>query len=84
MSFFLSIPALIGAGLYELPSASSGDIPVRRHDRRHHRQLRRRLRVVAWLLKFVAHHSIVWFVGYRVAVGAILIVLLATGALSPT
>ena len=39
---------------------------------------------VAWLLKFVAHHPITWFVTYRVALGVVLIVLLATGALSPT
>ena len=37
---------------------------------------------VAWLLKFVAHHSIVWFVGYRLAVGAILLGLLATGTIT--
>ena len=39
---------------------------------------------VAWLLKFVAHHPITWFVRYRVAVGVVLIIVLATGALSPT
>ena len=31
---------------------------------------------VAWLLRFVAHHPITWFVGYRVASVVILIVLL--------
>jgi undecaprenyl-diphosphatase len=39
---------------------------------------------IAWLLKFVAHHSIVRFVPYRVAVGLLVIVLLATSALSAT
>ena len=24
---------------------------------------------IAWLLRFVAHHSIAWFVPYRVALG---------------
>jgi len=39
---------------------------------------------VAWLLKFVAHHPITWFVGYRVALGVVLLVVLGTGALSAT
>jgi undecaprenyl-diphosphatase len=39
---------------------------------------------VAWLLRFVADHSIVWFVPYRVALGTIILVLLATGTMSPT
>jgi len=39
---------------------------------------------VAWLLKFVEHHPITWFVGYRVALGVVLLVVLGTGALSAT
>ena len=39
---------------------------------------------IAWLLRFVAHHPITWFVPYRVALGALLIVLLATGVMSAT
>ena len=39
---------------------------------------------VAWLLRFVAGHSITLFVPYRVALGAVLIVLLATGVVSAT
>jgi undecaprenyl-diphosphatase len=39
---------------------------------------------VAWLLRFVAHHPITWFVPYRVALGTILIVLLASGVVSAT
>ena len=37
---------------------------------------------VAWLLKFVAHHSIVTFVWYRVAVGVILMGLLGAHVIS--
>ncbi len=86
MSFFLSIPALVAAGLYELPSAvgdQSSISPV--------------LTIiatvvsflvayvsVAWLLRFVAHHSIAWFTPYRIAVGLVLMILLATGVVSPT
>jgi len=34
---------------------------------------------IAWLLRFVVRHSIVWFVWYRVALGLILIVALTVG-----
>jgi undecaprenyl-diphosphatase len=39
---------------------------------------------VAWLLRFVAHHSIAWFVPYRVALGLVVLGLLAGGAISAT
>ena len=39
---------------------------------------------VAWLLKFVAHHSIGKFVPYRVGLGVVIIVLLATSVMTPT
>jgi len=34
---------------------------------------------IAWLLRFVVRHSIVWFVWYRVALGIVLIVALVAG-----
>jgi undecaprenyl-diphosphatase len=39
---------------------------------------------IAWLLRFVAHHPITWFVPYRVALGVVLIALLATNAIAAT
>ena len=39
---------------------------------------------IAWLLRFVAHHSIAWFVPYRVALGTAILVLLATGVMTAT
>jgi undecaprenyl-diphosphatase len=39
---------------------------------------------VAWLLRFVTKHSIEVFVLYRVALGLVLVVLLATGTASAT
>ena len=84
VSFYLSIPALVAAGLFELPDATSGDTSTG-------------VLVVgvvvafvvayasiAWLLRFVAHHPITWFIPYRVGLGVLLIVLLATGAMSAT
>jgi undecaprenyl-diphosphatase len=84
MAFFLSIPALTGAGAYELPSALSGDISVGSTVVATVVSFLVAYAAVAWLLKFVAHHSIVWFVGYRLALGLLLIVLLATGTIAST
>ena len=39
---------------------------------------------IAWLLRYVAKHSIVIFVWYRVALGILLIIALATGVLEAT
>jgi undecaprenyl-diphosphatase len=39
---------------------------------------------IAWLLRFVAGHSLMSFVWYRVALGAVLAVLLATAVVSAT
>ncbi|CAM5267329.1 undecaprenyl-diphosphate phosphatase [Streptomyces aurantiogriseus] len=81
LSFFLGIPALTGAGLYELKDAlgtGAGAAPL----------------VVgtvvsfvvayasiAWLLKFVAKHSFNAFVVYRIVVGLLLFGLLGAGVL---
>ncbi|MEJ7628524.1 MAG: undecaprenyl-diphosphate phosphatase [Nocardioidaceae bacterium] len=84
MSFFLSIPALTAAGIFELPSAVSGDIPLASTIVATLMSFAVAYVSVAWLLRFVAHHPITWFVGYRVALGLALMVALATGALSAT
>lgn len=39
---------------------------------------------VAWLLRFIGHHSFSIFIYYRLALGGLLIVLLATGTISAT
>ncbi|MDQ1625514.1 MAG: undecaprenyl-diphosphatase, partial [Actinomycetota bacterium] len=39
---------------------------------------------IAWLLRFVAHHPITFFVPYRVVVGLVLLGLLAAGTVSAT
>jgi undecaprenyl-diphosphatase len=85
LSFFLGIPALLGGGVFELKDAVSGPsvgVPA--------------LVVgtvvsfivgyasIAWLLRFVAKHSLISFVWYRLALGLVLIVALATGALAAT
>ena len=84
MSFFLSIPALVGAGIYELPSALSGGIGIAETLVATVVSFVVAYAAVAWLLKFVAGHSITVFVWYRVALGVVLAALLATGTVSPT
>ena len=85
LSFFLGVPALTAAGIYELKDALSGEavgVPA--------------LVVgtvvsfvvayasIAWLLRFVAHHSMTWFVGYRVTLGIVIMGALATNLLPAT
>jgi undecaprenyl-diphosphatase len=84
MSFFLSIPALLAAGLFELPSAVGGDIPVSLTVLATVVSFVVAYAAVAWLLRFVAHHPITWFVAYRVTVAVVLIALLATGTIQAT
>lgn len=84
MSFFLSIPALVGAGIYELPEAIGGGIGVAETIVATVVSFVVAYAAVAWLLKFVAGHSLALFVWYRLALGGLLLVLLATGTMSAT
>jgi undecaprenyl-diphosphatase len=86
-SFLLALPAVFGSGLYELKDAFSSDaapnvftIPetfvatgvafVIGYA------------VIAWLLKFVSTKSFMPFIIYRVALGSLILILLATGVIS--
>jgi undecaprenyl-diphosphatase len=84
LSFFLSIPALLAAGLFELKDALGGDISPGETIVGTVVAFVVAYASVAWLLRFVAHHPITWFVPYRVALGTVLLVLLASGVLSAT
>ena len=85
LAFFLGVPALIAAGVYELKDvlhAENVGLPM--------------LVVgtavsfavayasIAWLLRFVAHHTMLSFVAYRVALGVAIIVLIGSGVISAT
>ncbi|CAN5359347.1 undecaprenyl-diphosphate phosphatase [soil metagenome] len=84
LSFFLSIPALTAAGLYELPDALSSDIGVGPTVVGTLVSFVVAYAAVAWLLRFVAGHSIAWFVPYRVVLGLTLLGLLGFGVVSAT
>jgi undecaprenyl-diphosphatase len=84
VSFFLSIPALLAAGLFELTDALGGSISVGETLVGTVVAFVVAYASIAWLLRFVAHHPITWFVPYRVAVGVALLALLATDVISAT
>jgi len=84
LSFFMAIPALTAAGLYELKDVDVSVVGVG--------QMTVGIVVafvvayasIAWLLRFVTHHPITTFVWYRVALGLALLVVLGAGWLSAT
>ena len=84
LSFFLSIPALLAAGLYELKDAIGGDIGIGPTIVGTLVSFVVAYATVAWLLRFVAGHSIGKFVPYRIGLGIVLIVVLAAGWMSAT
>jgi len=83
LAFFLSIPALTAAGLFELRDALHGSVGAVPLAVGTVISFVVAFMTIAWLLRFVAHHSIVVFAIYRAGLGALLIGLLLSGAISP-
>ncbi|MGW4758244.1 undecaprenyl-diphosphate phosphatase [Streptomyces chartreusis] len=79
LSFFLGIPALTGAGIYELKDAVGAGVGTAPLAVGTAVSFAVAYASIAWLLKFVAKHSFNAFVIYRIAVGLLLFGLLATG-----
>ncbi len=84
LSFFLAIPALTGAGLYQLKDIDTsvvgwGPLAVGTVV-----SFVVAYASIAWLLQFVAKHPITLFIGYRVVLGLVLLGLLGTKVLSAT
>jgi undecaprenyl-diphosphatase len=82
LSFFLSIPALTGAGVYELKDATSGGVGVTPLAIGTAVSFAVAYASIAWLLRYVAHHSFNVFVAYRIAVGVLLFAALTAGTLN--
>ncbi|MEU0602260.1 undecaprenyl-diphosphate phosphatase [Streptomyces sp. NPDC006393] len=82
LSFFLGIPALTGAGLYELKDALGAGVGAAPLAVGTIVSFVVAYASIAWLLKFVAKHSFNAFVLYRIIVGVLLFGLLGTGTLS--
>jgi undecaprenyl-diphosphatase len=82
LSFFMAIPALTAAGLYELKDANTSVVGVGQMALGVVVAFVVAYAAIAWLLRFVAHHPITVFIWYRVALGIALVVALGTGYLS--
>ena len=82
--FLLAIPAVLASGLFSLPDAFH---PVSEGMSATGAQLVVSvviafgvgLAAVAWLLRFLTHHAMYWFVGYRVVLALAVMALLVTG-----
>ncbi|MBC7559499.1 MAG: undecaprenyl-diphosphate phosphatase [Dermatophilaceae bacterium] len=82
LSFFMAIPALTAAGLYEGKEVNPAVTP--------YGQMAVGIVIaflvayasIAWLLRFVAHHPITIFIWYRVALGVLIAGALSLGWLS--
>ncbi|MFB7517255.1 undecaprenyl-diphosphate phosphatase [Streptomyces sp. NPDC056144] len=83
-SFLLAIPAVLASGVFELKDATEGG----------HVSWGPTIfatiiafgvgyAVIAWFMKFITTKSFMPFVIYRIALGVLLIILVATGVLSP-
>ncbi|MET7740318.1 undecaprenyl-diphosphate phosphatase [Streptomyces sp. NPDC005385] len=81
LSFFLGIPALTGAGLYELKDAVGAGVDVTPLIVGTLVSFVVAYASIAWLLRFVAKHTFNAFVIYRIIIGVLLFALLATGTL---
>lgn len=87
--FLLAIPAVFASGLFSLPDAFH---PVTEGMSATGPQLLVATLIafvigvaaVAWFLRFLVRHNMYWFVGYRVAAGAAVLILLATGTVAAT
>lgn len=84
-SFLLSVPAVVASGLFEArkiggPNAPGMGVTVVATVI----SFAVGLASIAWLLRYISRHSTFVFIGYRIALGLLLLGLLAGGAISAT
>ena len=85
LSFLLAIPAVVASGLFELPDIllpggpSGAQMVVATVI-----AFGVGYAAIAWLLRYIEHHSVYVFVWYRIALGAVLFAALGTGLISAT
>ncbi|MGW7682988.1 undecaprenyl-diphosphate phosphatase [Kribbella sp. NPDC054772] len=84
ISFLLGIPALVGAGVYELKDAVNGNVGVVPLIVGTVVSFVVAYVSIAWLLRFVAKHTIEVFAFYRLLLGVVLIILLSTSTITAT
>jgi len=85
LSFFLGIPALVGAGVLELGEvAGSDNVSTTALVVGSAVSFVVAYASIAWLLRFVARHTLMPFVWYRLTFAAVVIALLGTGIITAT
>ncbi|MEA2288007.1 MAG: undecaprenyl-diphosphatase [Solirubrobacteraceae bacterium] len=81
-SFLLSVPAVVLSGLFELRHIGEGGIPIGATVIATLLAFVTGYAAIAFLLRWLVRHSLAAFVGYRVVLGAGVIVLAAAGAIN--
>lgn len=83
-AFLLAVPAVFASGLYQLTDIGGDDAPAWGPT------ILATIvafgvgyAVIAWLMRYISKNSFMPFVVYRIALGVLLVVLVATGALAP-
>ena len=87
LSFFLSIPALLAAGIYQATSSAahiSSSVGWTATIVATVVSFFVAYASIAWLLRYVANHNFTAFILYRIGLGLLIIVLLATDTISAT
>lgn len=84
LSFMLGIPALVAAGLFTLPDALNGGVGVGPTVVGTIVSFVVAYASIAWLLKYVANHTLTAFSIYRVLLGMVVLVALGAGWLAAT
>lgn len=84
-AFLLAIPAVVGAGLYELPEIPHGDNAYGWGPTITATVVAFLVgyAAIAWLLRYISTHSYLPFVLYRIGLGALALALVAGGVLTP-
>ena len=80
-SFLLSIPAVVLSGLFELRDIGGGGAPIVPTITATIAAFVSGYVAIAWLLRYLANHSLNIFVAYRIPLGILVLVLAASGAI---
>jgi len=83
-SFLLAIPAVVAAGIFTIPDIAKGGITPVQMIVATVIAFVVGFGVIAWLLRWVAKHTVYAFVWYRLALGVLLFVALGAGWVSAT
>jgi undecaprenyl-diphosphatase len=81
-SFLLSVPAVVLSGLFELRHAAEGNLPVGATALATLLAFVTGYASIAFLLRYLARHTIAVFVGYRLLLGVAVIALAASGVIT--